>query len=47
MNPNQYKKIRLMPEIHRLAKIEACECDMTLEKWIEAVIRKELKIKNN
>lgn len=38
--------IRVKPEIHRIAKMAACEKLLTLQTWIEQLIQKECIKKN-
>ncbi len=38
--------IRVKPEIHHIAKMAACEKLLTLQVWVEQLIEKELRSKN-
>lgn len=46
MNEKKSSIIRVKPEIHRIAKIAACEKLLTLQQWVEQLIQKECVKKN-
>ncbi len=35
--------VRLEEDLHKKLRIRAAECDMTLQDWVAAAIRKELE----
>jgi len=46
MDEKKHSIIRVKPEIHHIAKIAACEKLVSLQHWIEQLILKECKRKN-
>jgi predicted HicB family RNase H-like nuclease len=44
MNDKKCSVIRVKPEVHRVAKIAACEKLLTLQSWVEQLIEKECKL---